>query len=126
MDYRVIQMEDLECHIVNLEENLTAKMRKNENLRVTIEKLKQGNTELTMELCDMDDKLIARDTEITELKNSMMSKDTQKSHMTRICRMKKKIQRSALLLCQMERSLRSSLRRRILPRGTLHPINVGP
>jgi low affinity Fe/Cu permease len=76
MDYRVIQMEDLECHIVNLEESLTAEMRKNENLRVTIEKLKRGNTELTMELCDMDDKLIARDTEITELKNAMTPKET--------------------------------------------------
>jgi hypothetical protein len=29
IDWRVIQMEELECHIVNLENNLAAEMRSN-------------------------------------------------------------------------------------------------
>jgi hypothetical protein len=48
MDWRVIQMEELDCHIVNLENNLAIEMRTNETLKVTVEKLMRGN--MTMEL----------------------------------------------------------------------------
>jgi hypothetical protein len=76
MNYRDIQMEDLECHIVNLEDNLAVQMRSNETLRVTVENLKRGNTDLTMELCDMDSKVVARDAEIAHMKNTMVPKKT--------------------------------------------------
>jgi len=76
MDYEVIQMEDLECHIVNLENNLTAEMRRNEKLRVTVEKLKHVNTKLTMVLRDTADKVLARDIEIAQLKKALMPKET--------------------------------------------------
>jgi hypothetical protein len=45
-------------------------------LRVIIENLKRGNTDLTMELCDLHDKVVVRDAKITHMKNTMMPKKT--------------------------------------------------
>jgi hypothetical protein len=61
MDWRVIHMEELECHIVNLEDNPSDEMRRNETLKVTVDNLKRGNMKLTMELYDMDYKVCLRE-----------------------------------------------------------------